>query len=502
MDGTCTDGTCTVVGIDASTQSVKAIAWSLDGQPLAVGRAPLSLSQPKPGYAEQDAADWWTATCTALRSLTGAIDPASIQGIAVSNQRETMALLDEHGRPIGPGTTWLDNRAASTYRDLAASFGGDRLHAISGRPVDVISVVNRLDWFAKHAPDLLDRARTIVDVHGFLALHLTGAATASYTSADPFGLFDIVEKRWSEPLLDHLRIPLAKLLPVVPPGQMIGRVTPAAAAATGLLPGVPLYAGGGDGQCAGLGVNAMRAGSVYLNLGTAIVAGAWSADPVLSQKWRTIIAPTGGFFLEHVQRAGAFFVNYVVDTFAGGRADPGVFRRLEAAASAIPVGSEGLLICPYLAGCMDPHWTPNARATMTGLGPHHTTAHLYRAALEALTLEAVRAIHAMRDAGIAMDEVLAIGGGADSPLWLRMIADAVGITTCRSLSDEASCLGAGIIAAVGAGWYPSLGEAAAAMTRVARRLEPDPAQSRDWRRLSRRQEAVYAATLALQDEAV
>ena len=106
----------------------------------------------------------------------------------------------------------------------------------------------------------------------------------------------------------------------------------------------------------------------------------------------------------------------------------------------------------------------------------------------------------MRAPGIAMDEVLVIGGGADSPLWLQMIADAVGITTCRSLSDEASCLGAGIIAAVGAGWHASLGEAAAAMTRVANRFEPRLERARDWERLSRRQAAVYTATLHLQDE--
>jgi len=491
-------GERTVVGIDASTQSVKAIAWTMDGQPAAEGRALLSLSQPQPGYAEQNADDWWAATCTALRTLTAAIDPETVDGIAISNQRETVALLDEAGRPLGPAMTWLDNRVAGTYRDLADSFGGERLHAISGRPVDVIPVVYRLHWLARHQPGLIERACTIVDVHGFLALHLTGAASASFTSADPFGIFDIVEKEWSRPLLDHLHIPLDKLPPAVAPGQPIGRVTAEAAAQTGLRAGTPVYAGGGDGQCAGLGVNAMRAGIVYLNLGTAIVAGAWSPDPVISFNWRTIISPTGGYFLEHVQRAGAFFVNYVVDTLAGGRQDPGVFKRLEAAATSIPVGSDGLLVCPYLTGCMDPHWNPDARATVTGLGPLHTAAHLYRAALEALTLEAARAIHAMRDAGLAIDEILVIGGGADSRLWLKMIADAVGIPTCRSLSNEASCLGAAILAATGAGWYPSLGEAAFGMTQVADRLEPDATVRDIWDRLSARQAALYAATLSLQ----
>ncbi len=487
-----------VIGIDASTQSVKAIAWTADGQPAAEGRASLSLQQPQPGHAEQDADDWWAATCTALQTVAEAIDPATVEGIAISNQRETVALLDEAGRPLGPAITWLDSRVASTYRDLADSFGADRLHAISGRPVDVIPVVYRLHWLARHRPGLIERAHAIVDVHGFVSLHLTGTASASFTSADPFGMFDITEKRWSQPLLDHLRIPVGKLSPVVAPGQPIGRVTAAAAAQTGLRAGTPVFAGGGDGQCAGLGVNAMRRGTVYLNLGTAVVAGTWSPSPVLSHAWRTIISPTGGYFLEHAQRAGGFFVNYMVDTFAGGRGDPGVFKRLEAAASAIPVGAEGLLVCPYLTGCMDPHWNPNARATVTGLGPHHTPAHLYRAALEALTLEAARAIHAMHAAGLAMEEVLAIGGGADSRLWLQMIADAVGVPTCRSLSNEASCLGAAIIAAVGAGWHPSLGEAAAAMTRVADRLVPDPAARAAWDSLSARQAALYAATAPLQ----
>ncbi len=490
-------GERSVVGIDASTQSVKAVAWTRRGEPLAEGRAPLSLQQPQPGFAEQDADTWWAATCMALRALTAAVDPGTVDGVAISNQRETMALLGADDRPLAPATVWLDSRVAPTYRGFAASFGEERIHAISGRPVDVIPAVYRLHWLSQHRPDLLEGARTIVDVHGFLTLHLTGRATASFTSADPFGLFDIVGKEWSRPLLDHLGIAPDKLPPAVEPGRRIGAVTQAAAAATGLRAGTPVFAGGGDGQCAGLGVDAMRAGNVYLNLGTAIVAGVWSPEPVISQKWRTIIAPPGGYFLEHVQRAGTFFVNYVVDTFAGGRVDPDVFRRMESAAAAVPVGSDGLLVCPYLTGCMDPHWDPDARATITGLGPHHTTAHLYHAALEALTLEAVRAIQAMHDAGLATEKILVIGGGADSPLWLRMIADASGVPTCRSLSNEASSLGAAIIASTGAGWFASMLEAAASMTRVADEMQPRPERKAAWDRLSARQAALYAATAGL-----
>jgi len=486
-----------VIGIDASTQSVKAIAWTRDGTLVAEARSALSLQQPQHGYAEQDAGEWWTAAAAALRALSARIDVSTVDGLAIANQRETVALLDRDGTPLAPAISWLDNRVAGTYRELAASFGAERMHRITGRPVDVIPVVYRLHWMARHTPELLARACLIADVHSYLALHLTGTATASHTSADPSGLFDIVDHAWSQPVLDHLGIDAGALPPAVTPGTRIGCVTAAAAAATGLRAGILVFAGGGDGQCAGLGVNAMRAGTVYLNLGTAIVAGTWSAEPAISMNWRTILSPTGGYFLEHVQRAGAFFVNYVVDTFAGGRGDPGVFRRLEEAAAAIPLGTEGLLICPYLNGCMDPHWNPDARATITGLRPLHGPAHLFRAALEALTMELARALSAMRASGLPINQVLAIGGGADSRLWLQMIADAVGVPTCRSLSNEASSLGAAILAATGAGWYPTAAAAAAAMTRVSERMEPEPSTRAAWDALSIRQASLYAATMSL-----
>ncbi len=233
------DNKRTVVGIDAFTQSVKAIAWSDDGRPVAEGRAALTLQQSAPGYIEQDADEWWAATGTALRALTAATEADAIAGIAISNQRETVALLDAAGQPIGPAITWLDSRVSDSFRDLADSFGGERLHAISGRPVDTIPVVYRLHWLRRHRPELIDRAHSIVDVHGFLSQQLTGTAHASHISADAFGIFDIVERCWSCPLLDHLGIPLHKL---------------PAAAATGLRAGTAVFAGGGDGQCAGLGV--------------------------------------------------------------------------------------------------------------------------------------------------------------------------------------------------------------------------------------------------------
>lgn len=481
-----------VVGIDSSTQSVKAIAWAPDGTPRAEGRAPHRISMPKPDHVEQNAEDWWTAAATALRAVTAEIDAERIDGIAISNQRETMVLLDHEHRPLAPATLWLDSRARAMTTVLAQEIGADRIHATTGKPVSIIPCLYRLRYFREHQPELLDRAAHILSVHDFLTLKLTGQAAASWTSADNFGIFDINRKEWATEILASLGIPLSKLPGLHRPGEQVGAVSAEAAEATGLRPGTSVFAAGGDGHCAGLGVGAVTPGVVYLNLGTAVVGGLWSPTAALSRSWRTLVSPTGeGFLLEACQRGGAYFVNWLLDTFGGGRSDPGIFEHLEAEASRLPVGSGGVMVCSYLLGCMDPHWDEDARATFTGMGPETGLGHLYRASLEAITLEFARAIDQMRAAKVDIERIVVIGGGAGSPLWLRMVADSTGLPVIRSLSNEASALGAGVTAAVGAGWYADFRAALSAMARVSERVEPAMESRAAWQALSSRQALVY-----------
>jgi xylulokinase len=481
-----------VVGIDSSTQSTKAIAWSRDGVALAEGRALVAMAKPAPGWCEQDPDDWWSAACTALRAVTRQIDPARIAGLAISNQRETVAFVDRDFRPVRSAILWLDERGASEISRVCSTLGADRIHRITGKPADATPVIYTLSWLRHHDPGALDRADLILDAHGFLTARLTGHPTASWTSADPFGMFDIEAKEWSAPLLDHLGLGTSDFAPVARPGTGIGEVSAAAAAATGLTAGTPVFAAGGDGQCAGLGVNAVRPGTVYLNLGTAVLVGIWSDGPRIARTWRTLTSPTGeGYFLEGCQRAGAYFTDWLAGLLSGGQPGPETFARLESLASALPIGSEGLTVCPYLSGVMDPHWDPSARAAFLGLSSHHGAGHLYRAGLEAITLESARCVAAMAADGLDPRRLIAVGGGANSTLWGQMVADATGLPLTISQSLEASALGAGITAAVGARLYGGFAEAATGMSREGSTLKPNPSTAADWAALSRRQADAY-----------
>ena len=486
-----------VVGLDSSTQSTKAIAFNAAGETVASGRAPIALSNPRLGWFEQEPADWRAAARVALRELTASIDPSRIVGLAISNQRETMAHLGRDGSSVRPATVWLDERAPAEVEELAEKLGRSTIHGISGRPVDIIPCLYRLAWMRKNEPELYAGTALFADVQTVLIMDLCGGSPrTSWSSADPFGLFDIRGKIWSKTILDAIDLPETKLAKTHAPGTPLGEITAEAAAATGLPKGCPVFAGGGDGQCAGLGTNCTDPSQAYVNLGTAVVSGVWQPDFAVSDAFRTEIAAQGtGYILENCLRGGAFLINWFVDKFMGGRADAAIFDRLEAEAAALPIGSEGVLVQPWWGGVMDPHWDSETRGTILGLSGSHGPANIYRAILEGITLW-LAAATARTEAvtGSPVTHYVAIGGGANSPLWRQMLADASGRPVRISGTLEASALGAGMIAAKGAGWFATIEEAAAAMSGPTKQIDPDPSRKGNYQELGAIFEAAHAAT--------
>ncbi len=478
-----------VIGIDSSTTATKAIAWDRTGAPRAEGRAPIPLAQPRPRHFEQDPSDWWRSTSQALRELTARVESSRIAGLAISNQRETFGLFGERGEPIRPAIVWLDERAIDQMRRFGASFGAEKIHAISGKPVDITPCVYRMVWLRENEPHLLDRAAYVAEVHGYLCFQLTGRWTTSTASADPLGVLDMERLVWSQDILAAAEVPIDKMLALVRPGALVGNVTEAAAQATGVPAGTPVFAAGGDGQCAGTGVEVLRAGRAYINLGTAVVSGSYSEHYVFDAAFRTETAVADrGYIVETCLRSGTFLLDWLSREILGidHEQELEALTALEAEAAASPVGANGVMLVPYWEGCMTPHWDASARGVIAGLSGSTRRGDLYRALLEGVVLEQALASRRLQSGcGHTIDHYVAVGGGTASNLWMQILADAAAVPVHRSTSKEASSLGAAIAAATGCGWFGSFAEASAAMAgHFDRTFEPRPKEQAAYAELS------------------
>ncbi|RWK56694.1 FGGY family carbohydrate kinase [Mesorhizobium sp.] len=454
-----------VIGIDASTTAVKAIAFTRNGKELFQAREAYPLSNPQPGHFEQDAEHWWTALLGALKQVTEAIGAARVAAICIAHQRETFTLIDHAGKPLIPAILWLDERARPQVARLSAALGRETIRDWSGKPPDPTPALYAVRWLAEHQPKALEDAAALVDVHGFFVHRLTGRLVTSTASADPLGLLDIKNGTWHPELVAAAGLRPDQLPQLVAPGAICGGLGERVARLIGLKAGTPVVAGAGDGQAMGLGMGVYGEGKSYLSLGSGVVSGCYSHGLTTSDAFRTLVSPTGsGFMLETVLRSGMQLVDWIVRTTGSPSA-----AALEKAATEIAAGSEGLLVLPYWAGVMSPYWDGAARGAIVGLSLDHEPKHLFRAVLEGIAFEQAIASEAMEtqatetQAGGKPAAMIAAGGGTNCALLMQIMASVLERPLSVSPVNEAAALGAAMLAASAIGWFASPDMAAEAM---------------------------------------
>ena len=239
-----------------------------------------------------------------------------------------------------------------------------------------------------------------------------------------------------------------------------------------------MVSGAGDGQSAGLGAGIIAPGSAYLNVGTGLISGSFSDHYVPSTAYRAMAGTIPGTVnYELFVGAGTFMISWFMSTFAGAEpvfADVPREVQWERKAADIEPGAEGLFVLPYWNGQLTPFWDQDARGVMFGLTGAHTSAHIYRAVLEGIAFELRFCLEeAEANLPAPIQEFIAMGGGTRSPLWCQIFADVLNRPVVLAGSDEATALGAGILAATGAGLFDSVGDAVAAMTSTTKRYEPN-----------------------------
>jgi sugar (pentulose or hexulose) kinase len=471
-----------IIGVDASTTACKVVVWDCQGKPINSGRAALSVAMPRVGWHEQESESWWRALVGATRRALKGLDTSRLAGLAIAHQRETFVPLDGQGKALRPGIVWMDERTAEMMAELERLWNPVEFHRQTGKPLSGNLTIAKMAWLKEHEPDVFQKTGRYLDVHAFLVHRLTGLYRTGWGCADPTGLFDMNRQDWAVTLLDKIGVKREQLPEALPPGVLLGYVTRSAAAATGLPEGLPVFAGLGDGQAGGVGANICQPGTAYLTLGTSVISGSYSGEYVTDRSFRTMYGGVpGSYLLETVLLGGAYTISWLLNTFLGKRGAAAARERdrLEAALDAIPAGSEGLVLVPYWNTVMNPYWDAAASGITLGWRGIHRPEHLYRAILEGIAMEVRLEFEGVENALHApIQRVVAMGGGAHSQRWCQIMADITGKPVQRTAVDEAAALGAGILAASGAGLYTSVSEAAQKMAAWQPEVfEPDPSRN-------------------------
>lgn len=457
-----------LLGVDLGTSGCKAVLFDEKGKVLASALSEYGMRSPQPGWGEQDADEWWSATCKAIRAALSASERQAheIAGVGLSAQGAAVLPVDQSGTPLRPAILYLDKRSEEICQELRMRIPEETVMRINGNPIAPQIMGTRMAWMRDHEPEIYAKTAAFLAAGGYLGYRLTGRLAVSVSEGGLAGIFDIAALTWSDEMIAAYELDRNKLPDLIGCGEVLDCVTNEAANATSLAPGTPVIAGGFDGAVTSLGVGAIAPGQVAASLGTSFAPLNLSAQPT----------PLPGLMIVPSALDGCWLLAGVVDAAGGAlrwfRDELGELERAEASntgespyavmdreVETTAPGADGLLFLPYMAGARNPVSMPTARGVLWGLTLHHRRAHLLRAIMEGAAFGMRHNLMPMIDAGLPVTEIIASGGAVRSDLWLQIIADITQVPVVRTNVSEGTCLAVAILAGVAVGIYADVAEA-------------------------------------------
>jgi len=455
------------LGLDVGTSGVKAILVAASGNVIAAATTPLTLSTPRPGWAEQHPDDWWSATVQSIRGVLAQQPDLGVAGVGISGQMHSSVFLDRAGTVVRPALLWCDGRTTEECAEITRRAGGEeRLRDWVRNPALEGFTLPKILWLRAHEPDTYARVATVLLAKDFIRYRLTGTLASEPSDASGTLMFDPARMQWSDELLAAVDVPRSLLPDVGGSSEVLGRVTAEAAAATGLRKGTPVVGGGADNACGAAGVGVITPGEAVASWGTSGTVLAPTAQPLVDPGLRAHtfchVVPATWYIMGVVLSAGGAFAWYR-DQFAREIAGmPGADATLDAEAGSVQPGAEGVTFLPYLQGERTPHRNASARGAFLGLSLAHSRAHMTRAVLEGIAFALRDSLSILHALGLSPSHLLLTGGGAKSPFIRRLQADVYGVPVSTVNREEGPAYGAALLAAVGAGTFPDVGSAARA----------------------------------------
>ena len=457
------------IGLDIGTTGAKALLVNEKGTVLGKGYAGYGLISDG-CYVEQPSEDWVECGARAIQVAINGQDVSGIAAISLSTQGASTVAMDAQNRPIGNALTWMDTRATAEASELAQCLGDDYIYKNTGWRVSPALDAAKI-MYMKRSGAYRNAVRFLSTLE-YMNLFLTGNPVCDPSNSSIRQLYHVGNHDYDDNILQTVGVTRKELPEVAPTGALVGFVTEAAAAATGLKPGTPVYNGGHDQYCASIGMGAITKGDMLLSAGTTWVVMGIDDRPLFTDTYLAPgVHPVPGLYgaIGSLVGSGAslqWFKNkFLTEDFEE--------INREAALRADKVCD--LFFYPYLSGANYPVWNLSARGCFTGISLEHDRFDFALAIMEGVAFGVRRTLDDFAENGCGIQTLKIMGGAANSSLWCSLIAAAANVPVEISCESEACALGAAIIAATGAGEYKDITEAVHAMATRSHKEYPDAA---------------------------
>lgn len=454
-----------ILAHDLGTSGNKATLYDLEGKLCSSSAYEYPTYYPEDGWVEQDPEDWWKAVCVTSKDLLekSGINKNEIACVTFSAQMMGCLPVDKKGCPLRRSIIWADMRAAKQAGFIEKSLGMERVYKITGHRISSSYSAAKILWVMDNEPEIFKRTYKILQAKDYIIYRMTGEFVTDYSDASGTNLLDIVKKGWSDDILNAIGIPEEILPKLNSSTDIAGKLSAEAAGQTGLVAGIPVVIGGGDGCCAAVGAGVVEEGKTYNVVGSSSWIALASKEPVFDPEMRTfswvhldssLYSPCGT-----MQTAG-YSLNWLKNTLCGlevmqaKELKVSPYSLIDEKVETSPPGSNNLLFLPYLLGERSPRWNPDAKGAFIGLKMTHSNADIYRAVLEGVAYN-LRIIMEIFEKHKPINEVILIGGGAKGRVWMEILSDVWQKTILVPVYlEEATSMGAAVCGGVGIGAFP------------------------------------------------
>jgi len=456
------------IGVDLGTSAVKLLLMQTDGTIKKIVSKEYPLSFPKPGWSEQNPADWWNACVAGIQELVAEADKSQVAGISFGGQMHGLVALDKHDEVIRPAILWNDGRTTEETEYLNETVGREKLSQYTANIAFAGFTAPKLLWMKKHEPELFAKIDKIMLPKDYIAYRLSGVHCTDVSDASGMLLMDVKNKCWSKEMMGICGIKEQQLAHIYESYEAVGTLLPETAQLLGLPQSVIVAAGAGDNAAAAVGTGTVGDGSCNLSLGTSgtvfIASDQFAVDS--HNALHAFAHADGHYHLMGCMLSAAscnkWWMEDILETKDFAAQQEGITK----------LGENHVYFLPYLMGERSPHNDPKARGTFIGMTMDTTRADMTQAVLEGVAFALRDSFEVAKLLGIQIERTKICGGGAKSPLWKKMIANILNIKVDTLASEEGPALGGAMLAAVANGEYESVAQAAEAIVKVTDTVEP------------------------------